>query len=84
VVTEIPPIDAAQKIKEAPRKRRAEKMVDPVDVKYLRRSTRLNNDLDGFKATGAAVAEDNALAYVGRFDCDAAAAPPPHLSKANV
>jgi hypothetical protein len=84
VITELPPTDAVQKIKEAPGKRRAKKIVDPVDVKSLRRSTRLNKDLDGFKATGAGVAEDNALAYVGHFDRDAAAAPPPHLSKANV
>jgi hypothetical protein len=64
----------ATKPQETPKKRRAQKPADPMDVKTLRRSTRLNKNLEGFKAAGVPDAEgSNAHQYVGHFDPE-----PPH------
>jgi hypothetical protein len=38
-----------QSIQEQPKKKRARKVAEPKDVKSLRRCTRLNKDLEGFK-----------------------------------
>jgi hypothetical protein len=62
------------------KKRRVTRASDPMDVKSLHRSTRLNKNLDGFKATSLADPEagDSSM-YVGRFDRDDAVAPPSSL-----
>jgi hypothetical protein len=70
---------------ELPKKRRAKKSIDHVDVKSLRHCTCLNKDLGGFKALGLAGADqDEVPHYVGSFDRDAAHGPPPPLSEGNL
>jgi hypothetical protein len=68
-----------------PKKRRTPKVVELADVKSLRHNTRLNKNYEGFKASGMADVEgNNALAYVGRYDCENVVASPSHLSEENL
>jgi hypothetical protein len=63
---------------ELPKKRRAKKNIDPMDVKSFTHSTRLNKDQDGFKVPGvASVGHEDVPHYVGSFDRDDARAPLP-------
>jgi hypothetical protein len=66
-----------------PKRKRTKRTAEPLDVKSLRHSTRLNKGEDGFKAQGITT-DTEANPYVGRLDREAASGLPPHLSKANV
>ncbi|TVU20466.1 hypothetical protein EJB05_36674, partial [Eragrostis curvula] len=71
-----------------PKKKKMKKMREECkDTRFLRRSGRLNDSLQGFKdassAAAAAEGPSELHQYIGRFDRDAGAAPPPHLSVEN-
>jgi hypothetical protein len=74
---------SAPTAKELARKRKGKRPAGPLDVKTLRRSTRLNKNREGYKPIGSASDADVKF-YEGHFDVVEAKEIPPHLSKENL